>query len=408
MAFLAHQSRVPLWMSEVGAGGSGIGGNLSLAQKLIDDMRYLQPETWIDWQYIEEANDQWCTVRGNFAAQTYYKVKNYYVRQHFSRFMPHGSRIVTALCNQSLAAMNATQDTLIVVALNAGSKTVHRIDLSQFAEVDAATIVAYLTSESQNLARVRNYSLNGSQLQVTLPDQSISTLLIPCRPLTAAPAETPATGVSAGQALRTDCDYLIVPRHETTRALTADAQGKVTLQDINQGNADGQQWRLTTDGAGALTTFTLVNGRGQRLTSHRATGSSSLTASTTASTEQAFTIEAVDWPYCRITPARYTRYALDLSNAATNAGTAICTWEYEANDIPTHRQWMLFPLTRPATDGISPLPVVAGSKDAADGIYDTAGRCLLRGTVSDGRRPALPAGVYILRKQGIATKLYIR
>ena len=74
MAFLAHQDKMPLWMSEVGAGGNGIGGNLSLTQKLFDDMRYLQPETWIDWQYMEEANDQWCTIRGSFKDQSYARV----------------------------------------------------------------------------------------------------------------------------------------------------------------------------------------------------------------------------------------------------------------------------------------------------------------------------------------------
>ena len=81
LAMLAHEADMPLWMSETGSGGSGIGGNLALAQRLIDDMRYLQPEAWIDWQYMEEANDQWCTIRGSFADQTYAKVKNYYVRQ---------------------------------------------------------------------------------------------------------------------------------------------------------------------------------------------------------------------------------------------------------------------------------------------------------------------------------------
>ena len=123
MAFLAHQDNIPLWMSEVGAGGNGIGGNLSLTQKLFDDMRYLQPETWIDWQYMEEANDQWCTIRGSFADQTYSKVKNFYVRQQCSRFIKRGYNIVASLNDQSLAAMNEAQDTLVLVLLNEGSLT---------------------------------------------------------------------------------------------------------------------------------------------------------------------------------------------------------------------------------------------------------------------------------------------
>ena len=62
---LARKTGKHLWMSETGAGGRGIAGNLNMTQRLIDDMRYIQPEAWIDWQYMEEANDQWCTIRGS-------------------------------------------------------------------------------------------------------------------------------------------------------------------------------------------------------------------------------------------------------------------------------------------------------------------------------------------------------
>ena len=98
LALLAHQAQMPLWMSETGSGGNGIGGNLALAQRLIDDMRYIQPEAWIDWQYMEEANDQWCTIQGSFANQTFKKVKNYYVRQQCTRFIRHGYDIIASPC----------------------------------------------------------------------------------------------------------------------------------------------------------------------------------------------------------------------------------------------------------------------------------------------------------------------
>ena len=121
-------------MSETGSGGSGIGGNLAMTQRLFDDMRYIQPEAWIDWQYMEEANDQWCTIRGSFANQTYQKVKNFYVRQQCSRFIKQGFDIITSLSPQSLAAVNEARDTLVLIALNEGAAGAHVIDLSLFSE----------------------------------------------------------------------------------------------------------------------------------------------------------------------------------------------------------------------------------------------------------------------------------
>ena len=380
MAMLAHQHDITLWMSEVGAGGNGIGGNLSLAQKLIDDMRYMQPETWIDWQYIEEKNDQWCTVRGSFADQTYYKVKNYYVRQQFSRFIPHGYRIVTSLCNQSLAAVNARQDTLVLVLLNEGSKAAHRIDLSQFTDLPSASrIRAYRTSQSEDLARVTNFKLQGMELSYVLPEQSITTFVIPCRS-------------EADAGLRTDCDYLIVPRLEATRALTADEAGKVTIEDINSG--DGQRWRLVPDGDD----YAFVNARGQRLTSRRASNSSQLYALTNATLrEQVFSIQTVDWPYFSIHPARYAKYAFDLTNEQTSAGTVVNTWDYATTDAPAHRQWQLVPLFDAQAVDIHAVRPSADSDDASApvAIYDLSGRLVSRSSL-------LP-GIYIVR-QGHSTR----
>ncbi len=177
---LAREAGLPLWMSEVGAGGNGLAGNLALAQKLIDDMRYLQPEAWIDWQVMEEWNDQWCTVTGNFANQTFSRNKNYYVRQQCTRFIRGGYDIIATDCEQTLCAMNAARDTLVIVMLNEGDRTTHHIDLSLFRDLPAkTTIKAWRTSQSENLARIYNFNINNDVLSVTLPAQSITTIVVP-------------------------------------------------------------------------------------------------------------------------------------------------------------------------------------------------------------------------------------
>ena len=325
-------------MSEVGSGGNGIGGNLALTQRLFDDMRYIQPEAWIDWQYMEEANDQWCTIRGSFSQQTYYKVKNFFVRQQCSRFIKRGYDIITSLCNQSLAAMNPARDTLVVVLLNEGSPTTHNIDLSLFDELPAQSKMrAYRTSVNEDLAVVRNYVLKGKMLTVNLPAQSITTLVIPVK----------VDYVAETQPLRTDCEYLIVPRNENMRALSATGSS-VTIQDIDYGEA--QRWMLTEqDGA-----YIIQNALGLKLTGHRTANSSSLTAYKQNAREQTFSIESIDFPYYKILLSQSKRYALDLEHEGTGAGTAVDTWEYTANTTtPTHRQWMFFPLTKSGSSACS-------------------------------------------------------
>ena len=379
LALLAHQAGKPLWMSETGSGGNGIGGNLSLAQRLIDDMRYIQPEAWIDWQYMEEANDQWCTVRGSFANQTYAKVKNYYVRQQCSRFIKRGYDIVTSLCPQSLAAVNADRDTLVLVLLNEGAKAVHHINLSQFGTLPAlADIEVYRTSASENLTRTKSgITLEADGLMAALPAQSIVTLVIPVSKMAAA-QELLCDGV----------EYLIVPRHENARAITATAS-QVTIQDINYG--DAQRWRLTDMGNG---TYSLQNALGLRLTAHRSSGSSSLTAQKAQASEQNFYIDPVDAPFFKILASNGRTHGFDLSNESTAAGTVVTVWQYQdSNPTPVHRQWMLFPLTASQQpDGIVDLQVAECHADNA--VYDLLGR----------RTTAVGRGIYIVRGRKVVVR----
>ena len=370
-AQLAHQTGKDLWMSETGSGGNGIGGNLAMAQRLFDDMRYIQPEAWIDWQYMEEANDQWCTIRGSFANQTYSKVKNFYVRQQCSRFIRRGYDIVTSLCPQSLAAVNAARDTLVLVALNEGATATHIIDLSLFEEMpERSSIRAYRTSASENLASALNsVTLDGRTLTLKLPSQSITTLVIPLRSAYTEPSELLADG----------CEYLIVPRQETMRALSAKGS-KVTIEDTDYGKS--QRWRLTDEGNG---TYGLQNALGLRLTAHRANGSSSLTAQTATASEQNFYIDKVDYPYFKILASRGRSHGLDLTNTSSNAGTTVTIWQYlDGNTTPTHRQWMLFPLGKAQTaDGIDQFRNTPAAPTRPE-VYDLSGRRVASGSLGKG------------------------
>ena len=401
MAQLAHQADVPLWMSEVGAGGSGIGGNLNLTQRLFDDMRYLQPIAWVDWQYMEEANDQWCTIRGSFSQQTYNKVKNFYVRQQCTRFIRRGYNIIASLCNQTLAATNEAGDTLVLVMLNEGGLTTHRADLSLFDQLPPASrIRAYRTSANENLASVRSFKLDGTVLTVNLPPQSITTIVMPVgTKMTEKPGQ-----------LTDGTRYLIIPRNETTRAITAPKPTQVIIDDIDYNNP-AQQWTATVNADG---TCTLTNQLGYMLTAHRSINSSLVTAQVNNQHEQAFTIEDADYPYRKILVAKYPTFAFDLSNEGINAGTKVDTWQYTANtNTPSHRQWMFVPIATGGVvaDAIERIEVdgtTAAQRRATSAIYDIAGHTIYSGRDADSAVSRLAPGIYILHDGESVKKVIVR
>ncbi len=116
---LMSQAGKPFWQSETGpSGGSGLESNLLLTQKLFDDMRHMRPQAWLDWQIMEEWNNEWCVLRGNFKTQEYNIIKNFYVRMQITRFFRQGCTFVRTDCDQSLAAISPDGKQLVLALLN--------------------------------------------------------------------------------------------------------------------------------------------------------------------------------------------------------------------------------------------------------------------------------------------------
>ncbi|MGN0068974.1 MAG: glycoside hydrolase [Prevotella sp.] len=175
---LVREEGLRLWMSETGDGGKGIKGNLKMGQRLMDDIRYLQPDAWLDWQYVEEWNDQWCFVKAHFADQTYNRVKNYYVRQQFTKFIKAGYTFVESGCEQTLAAIDEKGETLVLVALNNSDKPrTHKAILKNCHQTDQAK--AFVTDSEHDLQPTTAFRQNGQKMAFTLLPQSITTFVIP-------------------------------------------------------------------------------------------------------------------------------------------------------------------------------------------------------------------------------------
>jgi hypothetical protein len=333
---------MPLWMSEVGSGGTGISGNLSLTQKLMDDIRYIRPEAWIDWQYMEEGNDQWCMINGNFTTQSYQKVKNFYIRQQLSRYILKGSRFLSVPNDQMLAALSPTGDSLILVTLNnSAMKVYHQIDMRMF-KLSGRPVSVTRTSETENNSASSNYVLKDSNLILSLPPYSITTVVIPL-----------SGTVAVQNGIRTGTPYLILSRTANLPMRSTDEN--VTIDAFIYGDSS-QLWTLTAGATG----YSIRNLAGRTLTD---AGVYNSVASLSNLSSQLFNIESVGDGCYRVLSQR-TGNALDLSGESNAAGTKVGLYAYGSSPAASHRQWMfVLPPGNSPLDNPSALPLTE-TKDA--------------------------------------------
>ena len=320
---LARAAGKECWMSETGSHGDGISGNLAMAQRLFDDVRYICPSAWIDWQYMEEANDQWCFIRGSFSGATYNKVKNYYVRQQITRFIPKGYRYVTSLNEQSLAAVNPDCDTLALVLINAASERYHRISLP-LASV-SGSIAAWRTSNSESLKRVNCVkSESDSVLLVQLPDNSITTLLIPI--------STEGTG---NEDFAPGDTFMIIPQSNTLQAVSVE-KSKLILANANADDPM-QQWTLEDNGSGL---YRMKNANGLYATFSNSYNL--LAVNRTVASSQYFDIQPVDGIFSKIMYHNDAqKRGWDLEGGSISTGTYVGLYAYGTSADADTRQWKI-------------------------------------------------------------------
>lgn len=381
---LARAEGKMVWMSETGSGGSGIAGNLTMAQRLIDDVRYIAPEAWVDWQYMEEANDQWCFVRGSFKDATFSKVKNYYIRQQITRYIKQGYTIVASLNEHSLAAINPEGTELVVVLLNNDVETKHKFTLPM--ATISGDISAVRTSEKESLKAVTDFTVEGDNVvEVTLPEMSITTLVIPV-----------SSAVAYADGLTDGDTYMIVPQSNASVAVSG-TTGSLNIAKANMSDPS-QLWTVTEVSDGV---YSFKNGNNLVPTSSSSYGMTLVKSSATAkpAKSQQFVVESIDGINARIMVKDDSkRRGWDLSNASLNAGTQVGVWEY-GNDVSAdHRNWFFVKVASNAVDtGIE--TVTPSTSSSASSVYSVYGTKLMSPT----------KGVNIIRQSdGRVVKVFVK
>lgn len=334
---LVAERGLPLWMSETGADGEGLGGNLAMAQRLMDDMRYLMPDGWCDWQWVEPGSDQWGLVVADFDAQTYRIAKNYYVRQQITRFIKPGYTLLNTVNDQTLAALSPGRDSLVIVHLNNTDEAVeYCYDLSAFSQLPSMPCTGYATSEDKSAVRLTGVRVRDKKLRVKLPARSIQTYILKV-----------GVGERPFEPLDTRADYMIVPRNGAYAAAAVDGGLALAAPDCTD---DSQVWRLSARPDGGL--YALETRGGLPLVN---TGGYFLSTEAGAAGERGFAICPVADGYCYIREGAGER-VFDLQGAVCRAGTRIGLYDLGEAATATTRQWLLVPFYDYAlANGMSPV-----------------------------------------------------
>ena len=171
----------PFWQSETGPSGNSktsLESNLGLAQKLFDDMRYMKPQAWLDWQLMEERNDVWCLMRCNFSTQDYQIVKNFYVRMQITRFFKQGYTMIETGNDEALAALNPEKTELVVAILNKSDQLKpFSLNLKPL-RISGKKVFGYRTSPSENCANIQVPESEDQSINYNAPGLSLTTFII--------------------------------------------------------------------------------------------------------------------------------------------------------------------------------------------------------------------------------------
>lgn len=180
---LAKERGKRLWQSESGPLGQNLSGEaeaaLFMAGRIIQDLRELEPEAWLDWQVIDPSRT-WTSFSVNRAAETVTPVKRFYMHAGFSRFIRPGAVFVEIDNADMVAAESRDGRSLSIVVRNGSTSGTKRytFDLTRL-ERAGAKARAYRTSRDEDLVALPEVAIQDYALVLDAPAFSVTTLVVP-------------------------------------------------------------------------------------------------------------------------------------------------------------------------------------------------------------------------------------
>ncbi|WP_141307668.1 glycoside hydrolase [Streptomyces spinoverrucosus] len=258
---LAKAADKPLWMSEVeGDWGDGqsftdMRPGLGLAQRIVDDLRELEPRAWVFWQPVEDYDNMkpggesakggnWgeiqipfsCTSKDTLETCPIYTNTKFDTARNFTHYIKPGDRLIKTDDTSSTAALSKKGDAATVVHVNSTTEARNvTLDLSKFGRVSSrATVTPVVTSADGKLERQKPVRVTGKQATVTVPAQSVTSFLV-----------KGVSGVAKDAAeLKKGHTYRLTGVQSGKDLTIADNGTGLVIKSANSADPSGQQWRL--------------------------------------------------------------------------------------------------------------------------------------------------------------------
>ncbi|MFV2117309.1 RICIN domain-containing protein [Streptomyces sp. Act-28] len=364
---LSKAADKPLWMSEVeGDWGQGqsftdMRPGLGLAQRIVDDLRELEPRAWVFWQPVEDydnmrpggesaAGGNWGSIQLPFSCTSRDTLETCPIRtntkfdtaRNFTHFIRPGDRLIKVDDTSSAAAVTRDGRGASVVHVNGTSaaRTV-TVDLSRFRTVTRdATVTPVVTSADGKLQRHAAIRVGDRRATFTVPAQSVTSFVV--------------EGVSG---VAKDAPLL---REGRTYTLTGVQSGKaVTVADDGTGlvvrtaaagtAGPAQRWRLSAvrpdSGVRQRHVFT-DPAEGRRLAVRDGVP--------VAEPDTGHRDEAAEWILSTTSDGTWTLVnaatgrLLEVGGQATGEGAAVTTWPPNSG---SNQRWTVTDVTAATTGG---------------------------------------------------------
>ncbi|MFI9772993.1 RICIN domain-containing protein [Streptomyces sp. NPDC052415] len=256
---LAKAADKPLWMSEVeGDWGDGqsftdMRPGLGLAQRMVDDLRELEPTAWVFWQPVEDYDNMkpggesakggnWgsvqlpfsCTSTDTLESCPIYTNTKFDTARNFTHFIKPGDQLIKVDDTSSAAAVTKGGKGASLVHVNStpDARTV-TIDLSKFRTIKRdATVTPTVTSADGKLQRQAPVRVVDGKATYTVPAQSVTSFAV-----------TGVSGVAKDASLFSEGHSYTLTGVQSGKAVTVAANGT----NLVIGSANGtvaQEWRL--------------------------------------------------------------------------------------------------------------------------------------------------------------------
>ncbi|BCL21814.1 RICIN domain-containing protein [Streptomyces tuirus] len=258
---LAKAAGKPLWMSEVeGDWGDGqsftdMRPGLGLAQRMVDDLRELEPKAWVFWQPVEDYDNMkpggesakggnWgeiqlpfsCTSQDTLTSCPIHTNTKFDTARNFTHYIKPGDRLIKTNDTSSTAAVSRKGDAATVVHVNSTTEARDvTLDLSRFGRVSSrATVTPVVTSADGKLEKQQPIRVTGKRATLAVPAQSVTSFLV-----------KGVSGVAEDAAeLRKGHTYRLTGV-QSGKDLTIAGNGTgLVIRTRNTTDPSGQQWRV--------------------------------------------------------------------------------------------------------------------------------------------------------------------